>query len=634
MYVNDKITDFYKMPPNSWRADDEDLKYYSGEMAIIWSIFRGETDFQYWMLSDFVRNITAKNKKEEVEIELVKNLLKSYHTEFTIEEPKNFQTLEIAQRRISDVFLRWENILLDFTHTENLLYGFLVLSYSLLRIFDNVKPILIPEGCTKRYSKEEQEYLDIICEMAYLNYKYARHLAEYDEHDAHIEQQYNDMLNRAYELVPTGDIVNSLFAIQAIDAFFKDPNETTSKKINQIQKRLKGRNVIKNVLTLNHHGEIELGNISWGWQYLPRVQISYETDFEEIEAIRPKDCREPSDCQGLINMLFNTPAMIGVKTSEGNTLYWLISLLGDSFEQKREVETINEALNKHIKLNQELVRNLSHSSANYLNSDRLAQTGIGLHEADENNPTLEKMHMEGLALILQSEQEMFLSRQLNSLVWRCSANVEVLEQQIRGSILKDRGCSIMTPFEFALKTVLSRVLFREEDLRSTFIRNKINMSKTQWNLLKSSFMTDIMIERKNEEGLVLSWWENNLGEISVSASSIWENLRLAKEKAFCDLIIEIVTEQMLNALSHGDITQPITFEFGQADEFKGRPRWGYISCENLIGDKYPGGRGVGISTLNETMLLLNSNKKGIEITDKGDIFESKVWILASLTRAL
>lgn len=634
MCVNDEISDFYKLPPNSWGADEEDLKYYSGEMAIIWSIFRGETDSKYWMLSDFVNNIKAKNKKEEDTIELAKNLLKNYHTEFTIEEPRNFQTLDIAQRRISDVFSRWENILLDFTHTENLLYGFLVLSYSLLRIFDNVKPILIPEKCTERYSKEEQEYLAIICKMAYLNYKYARHLAEYDERDAHTEQNYNDMLNRAYELVPTGDIVNSLFAIQAIDAFFKEPNETTSKKINEIQKKLKGRNVIKNVLTLNRHGEIELGNISWGWEYLPRVQISYETDFEEIEALRPKNCREPSDCLGEINMLFNTPAMIGVKTSEGNTLYWLISLLGDSFEQKREVETINEALNKHIKLNQELVRNLSHSSVNYLNSDRLAQTGIGLHEADENNPTLEKLHMEGLSLILQSEQEMFLSRQLNSLVWRCSANVEVLEQQIRGSILKDNGCSIMTPLEFALKTVMSRVLFREEDFRSTFIRNKLNMSETQWSLLKSSFMTDILIERENVEGLVLSWWENNLGVINVSVSSIWEKLRLAKEKAFCDLITEIVTEQILNALSHGDITQPITFEFGQAEEFKGRPRWTYVLCKNTKGERYLGGRGVGVSTLNETMLLLNSNKKGIEITDTNDTYETKVWILASLTRAL
>ena len=633
MSVIDETTDFYKMPPNSWSLDDKELKYYDWETAIVWSILRGETDSKYWTLSEFVKNYKPKSKKEEAIVKVAKSKLKSDNTEFTIEEPKSFPTLDIAQKRILDVFSRWEKLLLDFTHMENLLYGFLALVYSLLRVFDNVEAVIIPEACINKYSKNEREYLRVLCKLAYLNYKYARYLAEYDEADALVEKEYNAMLQNAFELVPTGDIVNSLLAIQAVSEFFKNPNESTSKRIYEIQEKLNGRNVVKNILTLNHHGEMEMGNISWGWQYLPRVQISYETDFDMIEALRPKNCKKPSDCLGEINMLFKTPAMIGVKTSEGNTLYWLISLLGESFEKKHEVETINEALNKHIKLNQELVRNLSHSSANYLNSDRLAQTGIGLHEADENNPTLEKLHMEGLSLILQSEQEMFLSRQLNSLVWRCSADIDSLTQQIRGGVLKNNGCSIITPVEFALKIVLSRILFRDEDNRSLFVRKKLNKSEAQWNLLKSSFMTDVLTERENSEGEVMSWWKNNLGEICFSMSPIWEKLILAKDKAFCDLITEIITEQVLNALSHGDITQAISFEFGQADEFKGRPRWGYISCKNAIGDRYSGGRGVGISTLNETMLLLNSNKKGIE-NHYDNQFESKVWILASLLKPL
>ena len=132
----------------------------------------------------------------------------------------------------------------------------------------------------------------------------------------------------------------------------------------------------------------------------------------------------------------------------------------------------------------------------------------------------------------------------------------------------------------------------------------------------------------------MAWWKKNICDISLEISDVWKKLLIVKDKSFYDLIIEIVTEQILNVLSHGKLTQPIKLEFGQADEFKGRPRWTYVLCQNTKGERYLGGRGVGVSTLNETILLLNSNKKGIEITDNGDLYESKVWILASLTRAL
>ena len=633
MNVNDETTNLYKMPPNSWSLDDKELKYYEGEITIVYSILRGETDSEYWMLSDFIENYKPKSKKEELTLKLAKSKLKNYNTEFTIEEPKSFPTLDIAQKRILDVFSHWKTISCDFTHMENLLYGFLTLVYSLLRVFDNVDAVIIPETCINKYSKNEQEYLVILCKLAHLNYKYARYLAEYDETDALVEKEYNAMLQSAFEIVPTGDIVNSLLAIQAVSDFFKNPNEFTSRKIHEIQENLNGRNVVKNILTLNHHGEMEKGDISWGWQYLPRVQISYETDFDMIEAIRPKNCKEPSDCLGEINMLFKTPAMIGVKTSEGNTLYWLISLLGESFEQKREVETINEALNKHIKLNQELVRNLSHSSANYLNSSKLARTGIELHKAENDNPTLDKLHIEGLSLLLQSEQELFLSRQLNSLVWRCSADINSLTQQLRGGLSKEQGEKIISPIEFAIKIVVARILFRDDDNRAEYIRKKLKKSDQEITKMQSSFMLDILAGCERE-GKVIDWWKKNICDISLEISDVWKKLLIVKDKSFYDLIIEIVTEQILNVLSHGKLTQPIKLEFGQADEFKGRPRWTYVLCQNTKGERYLGGRGVGVSTLNETILLLNSNKKGIEITDNGDLYESKVWILASLTRAL
>lgn len=309
-------------------------------------------------------------------------------------------------------------------------------------------------------------------------------------------------------------------------------------------------------------------------------------------------------------------------------------LLKETQKQNDELKNVNDKLKRHIKLNEELVRNLSHSSANYLNADKLAKTGIELNQADVGNPGPEKLHLDGLSLILQSEQEMYLSRQLNSLVWRCSADVNSLAQQIRSGLSGDEGVDITAPVEFALKTVIARVLFRENDRRSEFICNKLNKSDEELTLMKSSFMLDILAVTDEPSGNVIEWWQQNVGKFTISKSDAWTKIKIIKDKSFYDLVTEIVTEQILNALSHGDISEGITLELGQAEEFKGRPRWVYISCINQCGNSYTGGRGVGISTLNETMLLLNSDKRGIETCSDENIFESKAWLLGSYLKAL
>lgn len=309
-------------------------------------------------------------------------------------------------------------------------------------------------------------------------------------------------------------------------------------------------------------------------------------------------------------------------------------LLVEISKQNDELKNVNDKLKRHIQLNQELVRNLSHSSANYLNAEKLAQTGIELNKADVGNPGPEQLHLDGLSLILQSEQEMYLSRQLNSLVWRCSADVESLSMQIRSGLSQDDGLDVMAPIEFALKTVIARVLFREQDRRSEFICSKMNKTDEELTNMKSSFMLDILAQNNSENGKVFEWWKQNIGGFTISESAAWSKLKLIKDKAFYDLITEIVTEQIMNALSHGDFGKGITVELGQAEEFKGRPKWVYISCTNQKGNAYTGGRGVGISTLNETMLLLNNNKRGIDITTEDEVFESKVWLVSSYLRVI
>lgn len=307
-------------------------------------------------------------------------------------------------------------------------------------------------------------------------------------------------------------------------------------------------------------------------------------------------------------------------------------LLKETKRKNEELKVVNDNLKRHIRLNQELVRSLSHSSANYLNSDRLAQTGIALHQADNGNPTLDKLHAEGLYLMLQSEQELYFSRQLNGLVWRCSADPEILEEQLKCSLSKTEGLSILAPAEFAMKSILARILFREDDRRSEFIREKLGKTETEWTAVRSSFMLDILAA-DTEDGCVIDWWGKNIGSIEVAISEVWNKIKIIKNQAFYDLITEITTELLLNALSHGDVTAPVQLEFGQNVSGNGRPTWVYVACKNRIGAHFEGGRGVGVSSLHETILLLNRNEKGIEQIKQEDEFAVRVWLDRSFLRA-
>ena len=108
---------------------------------------------------------------------------------------------------------------------------------------------------------------------------------------------------------------------------------------------------------------------------------------------------------------------------------------------------------------------------------------------------------------------------------------------------------------------------------------------------------------------------------------------LVKDRTCYDLVVEIVTEQVLNALSHGDVRKGFELTFGQAEEFKGRPRWTFIEFSNADGDRYTGGREIGIYSLSETMHLLNNGRRGMETVRENGIFKNRTWLLASLLRA-
>lgn len=296
-----------------------------------------------------------------------------------------------------------------------------------------------------------------------------------------------------------------------------------------------------------------------------------------------------------------------------------------------ELRQTNDSLSKHIKLNEELVRSLSHSSANYLNSERLTQTGIELHTARVGKPTLDRLHYDGLLLLLQSEHETYLRRRLDSLVIRCQANGNDLKKNIIEGLAEESGETIMLPFDYAVKTIISRLVTRDDDIRSSIIKEKFSKSSSEWGVLRDSFISDVLANNQS----AIQWCNQNLCQIKYTLSEYWQKLRLIEDRTFFDLIVEIITELFFNALSHGEVNQPICMEFGQTEETIKRmgrktPVWCYVKCENAVGERYKGGKQTGLDTLHSTLMLINDNERGIERTSINNRFVTKAWLESSL----
>ena len=318
-------------------------------------------------------------------------------------------------------------------------------------------------------------------------------------------------------------------------------------------------------------------------------------------------------------------------------------------ERNKELERTNENLNKQIETNRKLVRNIAHSAANYLNSERLEKTGTLLHGAEIGDPTIDELHSDGLFLMLQSEQERYLTRQLKGLVGRYQSNMsedekrkkaDSLEDEIKSSISRTDGMEIDETIEYALKTVAARVLFSKSDGKGKLIRSKLKKTDNEWTNITSSFITDVLAGdescggeaggpvagRTAAGGAVLNWWTSNWTELETDISGIWKKIRIRKNGAFYDLVSEITTELLINALAHGKTDERIKLVLDQETNERGRPMWAYVSCRNTVDEAGESGSGVGLASLESDISIVNRGKRAIECKTEEGIFETKVWL--------
>ena len=120
---------------------------------------------------------------------------------------------------------------------------------------------------------------------------------------------------------------------------------------------------------------------------------------------------------------------------------------------------------------------------------------------------------------------------------------------------------------------------------------------------------------------------------SYFAKIVFIFLHCKKNGDFYALILEIIVEIMINFLAHGKLQGGVKLEFGQENDQRNRPLWAYIRSENEIGETCTIKSGVGLSSLNNDILLLNGSKRGIGSCETETMYETKVWLDRKLLSA-
>ena len=280
-------------------------------------------------------------------------------------------------------------------------------------------------------------------------------------------------------------------------------------------------------------------------------------------------------------------------------------------DKNKELDDQNEKLNILVDTLQNTIYSLGHSSANVLNSQVLQQAGKALYQAVIEDPTIEELHEKGLVIIEESVNEAYMrNRLMTSELLAKGSTLEYLEQLQKelSKSITDNNVNIIDPFEYSLRTILSRALFRKNEKRFDVVRKRLGRTNEELNTLYKSYIEDILEDSSENKDLVLDWCNNHFCSIELVVSEELKKLRMDKGGNLYNLFATIFMEQLLNAFSHGDIKRNITIELSADCDLCGDMIiWNCINiqCANYIFATGNHGSQTGIKSLNALLEQIN-----------------------------
>lgn len=238
----------------------------------------------------------------------------------------------------------------------------------------------------------------------------------------------------------------------------------------------------------------------------------------------------------------------------------------------------------------------------------------------------------GKLLVLANNVEL-VRRQLEKLKIRSCRDSETMRRELRESIVWENGDSIHDILAQSIEIILFRI-FYEDTARIHYIRNKLIKLGLNLDSLVTSFESEIVHE-EIETSAITQWFIKNMISISPEISEDWEMLQFQKDGSCQDLIVEILTELLINFLSHGNVQREnscsLIFSTDGETEF-GSPAYLTIKMENSISEEggYSGGK-TGLDSLKELLDLINTtpekkNHPSLQVNADEHHFSITTWI--------
>lgn len=380
------------------------------------------------------------------------------------------------------------------------------------------------------------------------------------------------------------------------------------------------------------------GSVEQGAAYLkdydgtskdPSLLLSEEfadrAEFLGME-IRVKEITPNSVVEFLNPFIFNKWLHEKQLLSETRAQNAQLKKANEELEQKRrELAKKNERLKKTLEINNNLVSEISHSSANLLAPKMLEGTGKVLYFATEASPTLSVIHEKGFDLFAHASREQYLVRRLNDLSVRSVSGRDgyfrIMLESVTDNTDDASACMIETVVDDALSLILKSLLFDSGENRSDKIRNKLHWDDSRVTDLRADYINELVFTQ-NQTTSVLEWFSNNIMPVRLSVDEEWHILAFFKQKAMYNLLLSVLFELLYNAVTYSD--GEIALELGimvDRNEIRGRT----IICENRYSNNVTVGTRRGLESMNNILIELNdtcriSEEKAFSILDTGDLF--------------
>lgn len=463
-----------------------------------------------------------------------------------------FVSKEEMESRITEAIHEIVRSEVDFSTLENVVYAFLSIAYLSMRKLnqEDISIINIREIADICVYKEEMEYLQIIGEIVFIQFVYAYNTM-YDEKIKNsefngFEEVINDLIKKALEYYPSGEIVNTLIAIDTLEAYLEEPTE---EKFTKLEKKFLSNEYIMRSIMI-------LGDAKPEFEYIPYAIYELGSKKEEIDVVKAehrlirgwKNEEEEDFVLSIFKDYLKIPHAINIEKSKGEVVYELIDKMIQVRKNERKLERVNAE-------RKNMMDYYAHSWKH------IAYPQIVKEVAEELNKTNISMANK---LMKAYNSEKTLQRSIELLQYTNSNDERAVSRAFKeGMALSGKSSKnvkrVQDIFDESIDLVVFKLLMTESDdsRRMELCRKKWN-NITSLDILRVEYINKFL-KQSHRCSEIVQWVDKKMFSITFEIDNVWGDIRFKEDSfalnQFKAMLVEIIT----NAFVHGERELKIAF---------------------------------------------------------------------------